>query len=313
MTYGIQNYPASTLCFDEERGVIYMESSGIKSLRFPDLDDVREISAMQNTSLYLSDDGKCLGIFDTGNRLEIYDLQTGNGRLTFKKEWLNTVASCRFCCTDGQRLFVPIQNTLRCLDLHSPGDDRIIYGGEYGEASKERWHDVGHITSLSYYNGEIALMHYTFKHNYLVRINAADCSVIDKLEVPSDLGTSFSYVTYDQKGGLCLSGKMGAPILHYKTFPKDIQDPDNAIRLSDRALAYLGLHFSPDGKYLTFQALVGGANFSEAWLVRTRDWSLIQAISDRRIMYAPCFSSEGRYWLIPDKNPLIIDLEHHEE
>lgn len=172
---------------------------------------------------------------------------------------------------------------------------------------------MGHITSLSYYNGEIALMHYTFKHNWLVRINAADCSVIERLEMPSDLGTSFSYVAYDQKGGLCLSGKMGAPILHYKTFPKDIHDPDNVIRLSDGVLAYLGLRFSPDGEYLTFQALVGGANFSEAWLVRARDWSVVQTIAGRRILYAPSFSSKGRYWLIPDKHPMIIDLESHDE
>ncbi len=308
MVYEIQNYPAKALCFDENQQRIYMESSGVKSLRFPEMDDVQEISAIQNASLCISDNGECLGIFNTENRLEIYDIRGGNGRLVVQKEWKNAVATCRFCCTDGRRLFIPIQNTLHCFDLQSPDNNRVIYGNE--ESRKERWHDTGHITSLSYYNGEIALMHYMFKHNYLVRISTDDYSILDKLEVPSDLGTSFSYVNYDQKGGLCLSGLMGAPVFHYRTFPKDISDPDTAIRLSNKALAYLGLNFSADGKYLTFQALTGGANFSEAWLVRTDDWSVVQTVADRRIKYAPCFSSKGRYWMIPDEKPLIVDLEH---
>lgn len=307
MIYGIQNHSASVLCFDEERKRIYMESSGIKSLRFPEMDDLREISTMQNASLYISEDGKCLSMFDTENHLKIYDVREGNGKLVFKKEWADAVATCRFCCTDGQRLFVPIQNTLHCFDLHSPDNNHMVYGNE--EPSDKHWQETGHITSLSYYEGEIAMMHYMFKHNYLVRVSAKDYSIIDKLEVPSDLGTGFSYVAYDQKGGLCLSGRMGAPILHYTTFPMDICNPDNIIKLSNKALAYLGLSFSADGEYATFQALVGGANYSEAWLVKTKDWSVVQTIADRRVLYAPSFSSNGRYWLIPDKNSLIVDLK----
>lgn len=308
MKYEIQNYSANTLCLDEKSKHLYMESSGIKSLRFPEMDDVHEISAMQNASLYISEDGKRLGLFNTESRLEIYNIQDGKGELAFQKEWKNAVVTCRFCCTDGRKLFVPIQNVLYCFDLQSPDDNHIIYGSE--EPCKERWHDIGHISSLSYYNGEIVLMHDTFGKNYLVRISAEDYSIVDKLEVSPDFGTRFSYVTYDQKGGLCLSGRMGAPVLHYKAFPKDISDPDNAIQLSNKALAYLGISFSADGKYVTFQALVGGSKFSEAWLVRTEDWSIVQTITDRRITYAPCFSSKGKYWLIPDKNPLIIDLEY---
>lgn len=52
MIYQIQGYPASMLCFDEERGIIYMESSGVRSLRFPALDNAVEISTMQNASLF---------------------------------------------------------------------------------------------------------------------------------------------------------------------------------------------------------------------------------------------------------------------
>jgi len=308
MVYEIPNCPAKALCLDEDRQRIYVESSGVKALRFPEMDDAREISAMQNVSLYISDNGERLGLFNTENRLEIYDVKGGNGRLIFQKEWKNAVATCRYCCTDGRRLFVPIQNTLHCFDLQSPDDHCVIYGSE--EPGRERWHDTGHITSLSCYNGEIALIHNMFERNCLVRISAEDHSILDKLEVPSDLGTSFSYVNYDQKGGLCLSGLMGAPVLHYRTFPKDISDPDTAIRLSGKALAYLGLAFSADGKYVTFQALTGGANFSEAWLVRTDDWSVAQTVADRRIKYAPCFSSKGRYWMIPDEKPLIVALEH---
>ncbi len=308
MIYEIRNHAASALCFDEKRSLIYMESSGIKSLHFPEMDDAHEISKMQNASLCISDDGKYLGVFDTENRLEIYGIQKGKGNLIFTKEWKQAIASCRFCCTDGRKLFVPIQNTLYCLDMHSPDDYRLIYGNE--KPGKENWQATGHITSLSYYSGEIALMHYMFKKNYLVRISTEDFSVIDKLEVPIDRGARFSYVTYDQRGGLCLSGRMGAPILHYRTFPKNIDTPDNVIRFSGKAMACLGLSFSADGEFMTFQALVGGANFSEAWLAKTKDWSVVQTIADRRILYAPCFSSEGRYWLIPDKIPMIIDLKH---
>ena len=309
MMYEIPDPSAIILSFDEERKILYTESSGIRVLRFPELEEAEEISEMTDAAVCFTEDGKRLCILDTGNRIEIHDIQDGKGTLVFKKEWADADGSGRNCCTDGRNFFVAIQNTVHCLDAYDPDNDRVIYGREYGEENRENWQETGLIRSISYYNGEIILIHAMFHHNYLVRIDTADYSVTDRLEVPSDIGMSLLYATHDNKGGLCLSGIIGNPLLHYKTFPKDILDPNEAIRLSGKVMAYLSPRFSANGEYMTFQAITGGPNYSEAWLIRTEDWSLVKTITDRRILYAPFFSSKGRYWLIPGKNPLIIDLE----
>lgn len=309
MFYEIKGTQASSLCFSEKEGMIYIGSSHVKSTVFPNCDQRTRISSARHMRLQLSDNRQYLAMMNAEYCCELYNTADTSKPL-FVKRWKDAAAANSLISFFQDReLLIPVQNVVYALNLQNSLQLKMIYGDPDILPDRSNWPECGNIISISTFNDEVVILHRASKVSYetrVIRMKGKDHSIVSIQELPVEMRSTYERCIYDQKGGVCLFSRIdGRPMLYYKAFPTDFLKPDAIIQLPCISGTPM---FSTDGKYLTFQAYVKDNIYPEGWLIDTSNWQTANAVRDRLVL-SPSFSSDNHYWLVPGKKPLIFELK----
>ena len=288
----------------EEKGRVYAASSNVKELSFPDCKVLSKFNNSSHARISLTENGQYLALYRGINYLYVYNTDDLNQPL-FKTSWSDAVYTTTKCCPFGETtLLVPVQNALYSIDMNDPKQTILVYGDS--RPSQERWHQMGHIKSVSSRGDEVVLLHHSFEPytRYAFYSKGDSIQFSEKRKISFSISAGYDNLLLKPGGGVCLfSSRDGSPMLYYESFPDDFSEPDALISLP----RLFSPCFSHDGKYLTFQTDVDSYPYPGAWLVETTNWSVVRKITDR-IVVNPSFSNHDRYWLVPSRKPLIVDL-----
>lgn len=307
MQYPLKCGQSESLCLNENNGRIYSASSFVREYQFPEWTVVSKLCNIRHAKLCLSSNNSILSVHNNENNLKVYNTENLQ-QPVFSKQWHGATATdlnCRFWNNDF--VLMPVQHYLYAVHISDPPRIYTIYGNPNDRPRQTTRSRYGYIQSLSTRNDEIAMIHYTFEPYESIFLYSKGTDV-EKLEfakkrLPGLMHSQYNNLLLHPSGGMCLFSSMEFPMLYYSTVSQDLQSPDKVVEFPCTQWPC----FSPDGKYLTFTSLhLNSPIFYRCWLMDAHEWSVIKVL-DREV-WSPSFSSDGRYWLLPGPNPLIIDL-----
>lgn len=306
MRWEIDETQACSMYLSEGSKRLYVASSSVKEVQLFGSNQWKRVSLVRHARLQLSKDGQYLALMNPEYRFELYSTEDMHKPL-FAKRWADAAAgSSLICFFQNESVLIPVQNVLYALNLQAPYELGTVYGDPESPPTRAEWNKRGHIISLSAFDDEIILLHQSFEPHvkYAIRIKGADHAIESIQELPPEMQGRYDQLIHDRRGGICLfSAIVGAPMLYYRAYPKNFLQPDDSIQLPQLSSP----NFSGDGRYLTFKANVKNNIYPEGWLVDALNWKRIDTVGDR-IVINPSFSHDDRYWLVPGKKPLIIEL-----